>query len=277
MSLPRSCLTLSRLAGLLTVWSNCLAGWWLGGGGHPRKLPFLFAGATLLYVGGTFLTDAFDARLDRQPRSAPAATALAAQGWGLALLALGAAGLFWLGKLPGGFGVAVMSSIILCHLLRRRAVSLVLLPGVCRFFLYLLAASTATNGVTGWALWCGLALAVYVAGVNGVPYRQNIAGPARHWPILLLLVPMLLALIMDDGGCREAGLLLAAVLALWTARCLRPALWSPEKDVAGSVAGLRAGIVFVDLLAAVEAPREISFVFLLLFGATRLLQRPGTP
>jgi hypothetical protein len=33
-----------------------------------------------------------------------------------------------------------------------------------------------------------------------------------------------------------------------------------------------AGIVFVDLLAAAAAPKGLSLIFLLLFGATRLLQ-----
>ena len=74
MSLPqrtpsiRTLLVLGRVSNLPTVWSNCLAGWWLGGGGHFAKLPFLLLVVTLLYLGGMLLNDAFDADFDRQHR-----------------------------------------------------------------------------------------------------------------------------------------------------------------------------------------------------------------
>jgi len=32
------------------------------------------------------------------------------------------------------------------------------LMGICRFFLYVIAASTGLHGVTGTSVWCGLAL-----------------------------------------------------------------------------------------------------------------------
>ena len=64
----RTLLILGRVSNLPTVWSNCLAGWWLGGGGNTGKLPFLFAGTTLLYIGGMYLNDAFDVEFDRQHR-----------------------------------------------------------------------------------------------------------------------------------------------------------------------------------------------------------------
>src|SRR5213075_1303788 len=68
MSFLRTFLILGRVSNLPTVWSNCLAGWWLGGGGNSGMLPFLFAGVTLLYLGGMFLNDAFDVEFDRQHR-----------------------------------------------------------------------------------------------------------------------------------------------------------------------------------------------------------------
>ncbi len=48
----RTLLILGRVSNLPTVWSNCLAGWWLGGGGNFWKLPFLFLGVSLLDTGG---------------------------------------------------------------------------------------------------------------------------------------------------------------------------------------------------------------------------------
>src|SRR6059036_3657743 len=51
----RTFLILGRVSNLPTLWSNCLAGWWLGGAGNPEQLPLLVAGASLLYLSGMFL------------------------------------------------------------------------------------------------------------------------------------------------------------------------------------------------------------------------------
>ena len=61
----RILLILGRASNLPTVWSNCLAGWLLGGGGSLRRLGWLCVGATWLYVGGMYLNDAFDAQFDQ--------------------------------------------------------------------------------------------------------------------------------------------------------------------------------------------------------------------
>src|SRR6202040_661056 len=100
------------------------------------------------------------------------------------------------------------------------------LLGLCRLLLYLVASSTGVDGVTGWSVWCGLALAGYVAGLGySTPRARPPARPA-YWPMLLLACPIVLALVMDANRARQAGLLLSAVLGLWIARCLRQAFWS---------------------------------------------------
>jgi len=42
--------------------------WCLAGRGNLEHLPLLLAGATLLYLGGMFLNDAFDADFDSEHR-----------------------------------------------------------------------------------------------------------------------------------------------------------------------------------------------------------------
>src|SRR5476649_222894 len=64
----RTLLILGRMSNLPTVWSNCLAGWWLSDGGNFWKLPLLLVGVSALYTGGMFLNDAFDADFDQQRR-----------------------------------------------------------------------------------------------------------------------------------------------------------------------------------------------------------------
>src|SRR5947199_6025840 len=64
----RTLLDLGRVSNLPTVWSNCLAGWLLGGGGPAWRFALLCFGATCLYVGGMYLNDAFDVEFDREFR-----------------------------------------------------------------------------------------------------------------------------------------------------------------------------------------------------------------
>ena len=67
--LLRTLLILGRVSNLPTVWSNCLAGWLLGGGGEWLVFAILCSGASLLYIGGMFLNDACDVRFDKQHRT----------------------------------------------------------------------------------------------------------------------------------------------------------------------------------------------------------------
>src|SRR6266849_6042223 len=90
----RTFLLLGRVSNVPTVWSNCLAGWLLGGGGEWPRFAMLCAGATLLYVGGMFLNDAFDAEFDaqhRRERPIPAGAITRATVWrfGFVLLVVG--------------------------------------------------------------------------------------------------------------------------------------------------------------------------------------------
>jgi 4-hydroxybenzoate polyprenyltransferase len=278
MSRLRTLLQLGRLSNLPTVWSNCLAGWWLGGGGNFEKLPFLFVGATFLYIGGMYLNDAFDADFDRQHRGtrpipSGAISVQAVWRWSLAWLAAGSIGLIGLGKVTGMLGVALLLCILAYNALHKLISFAPVLMGICRMLLYVIAASTGVQGVTGWALWCGLALATYVIGLSCLARGESTGGPAPYWPLVLLAAPVPLALIMNTGIYREPGILLSLILVLWTIRSLRPALWSKERNVGAAVANLLAGIVFVDLLAIADASREFALVFFLLFGLALLLQR----
>ena len=68
LSFLRTLLVLGRSSNLPTVWSNCLAGWLLSGGGELKTFLWLCAGATCLYTGGMYLNDAIDANFDLQFR-----------------------------------------------------------------------------------------------------------------------------------------------------------------------------------------------------------------
>jgi 4-hydroxybenzoate polyprenyltransferase len=284
----RALLALSRISRLPTVWSNCLAGWWLGGGGNGQRLPFLFGGATLLYIGGSWLNHAFDAEYDRHHRPArPIPSGVIALRtvwrWGLACLVLGALLLFSLSELTGGLGLGLIFFAILYNTLHRSLSSGPLLKAMCRLFLYLMGASIAAHGFSGALLWCSLALAAYMTGVGLLARWEENPGQAPQWPGLLLLAAPAFALLMNVNGYREPALLLSALLALWLLRAWRQTFWSLEPALGRTVSDLVAGVVFVDWLAVGpvpsalsetnHAPRELSAVFIGLLLVTLLLQR----
>jgi hypothetical protein len=143
---------------------------------------------------------------------------------------------------------------------------------LCRFFLYLAAASSAVSGITGLAVWSALALGFYIVGLSYLARKEATGVTTQVWPQLLLVVPVLLALLVNDGNSRQPALLLIAVMLLWTVRSLR-AVWSQPRNISRAVSGLLAGIVWVDLLAVADEPRAIGAAFVALFSLAVGFQR----
>jgi hypothetical protein len=281
----RTLLILGRVSNLPTVWSNCLAGWWLAGAGRAGKLPLLLLGMSALYTGGMYLNDAFDAEFDRQRRAArpiPSGqiTEVAVWRFGWGWLALGIVLLFGLGKLTGVLALVLAVCIVVYNQAHKLINASPWLMGLCRFWVYVIAGlagaqdATLPNGLPGWSVWCGMALALYIVGLSYVARRESFHGPVPIWPLLFLAAPFILALIMDPGEFRPPALWLALVQGLWVAYCVRPVFQSGNFNIGRVVSGLLAGIVFVDWLAvAPECPRGLSLIFLALFGSTLALQR----
>ena len=275
----QSLLTLARASNLPTVWSNCLAGWWLGGHGHLGDVPFLFAGTTFLYIGGTYLNDAFDVAFDRQQRKErpiPSGEISLSAVWNLGLLwlALGLGCLFWIRLTTGALGVILVACILVYDAIHKVITFSPLLMGACRFLIYPIAASAAVDSVTGWSIWCGLALAAYIIGLSFIARRESARGPAERWPLIFLAAPIVLAFFMNaTPEYRKSASLLSLILGLWMLRCLRSVLWPTGQHLGRVVSGLLAGIVFVDWLAALDVSRNLGIVFLVLFALALLLQR----
>ena len=281
MNRLRTMLTLGRVSNLPTVWSNCLAGWWLGSKSWDRDaqpLPLLLAGATLMYLGGMFLNDAFDEAFDRQyrrERPIPAGLISAQAVWqtGLTLLGAGLICLCFLGKTTAFLGVFLALCILAYDAVHKVFTLSPLLMAGCRLLLYLVAASTGTDGVIGWAVWCGIALGAYIIGLSHVAAKESTRAMVRYWPCVFLAAPIILALLMNTGEYFKDALLVSAALGLWIVRHLRYTFGVTDRNIGRTVSGLLAGIVVVDLLAAVDVPWPLAAVFLGMFMLALLAQR----
>jgi 4-hydroxybenzoate polyprenyltransferase len=269
---------LGRVSNAPTVWSNCLAGWWLGGGGSGWRCLWLTLSVSLLYLGGMFLNDAFDANFDREHRRArPIPSGAISEKetwqWGFSLLAAGAAALIWAGTTTAVLTLLLTGCILLYNMVHKLAAASAVLMGACRLLVYLVSASVARLGVRGNVLWCGLALASYVLGLSWLAQEENGRGPAPYWPAIFLAAPLALAGLSDDGLARPTGNVLSLVLAVWVLWALRHAFWRAEPKVGYAVSRLLAGITLVDLLAVGDLTHPQAGLFLVWFVLALLLQR----
>ena len=274
----RTLLVLGRVSNLPTVWSNCLAGWILGGAGPVDRLALVATGATLLYLAGMYFNDAFDASFDRQhrperPIPSGAISGTAVWQWALVWFSAGLACLWPLGTVPAILGTLLAASIFVYDAIHKIfAFSPVLMAG-CRFFLVLLAASVGNQGVTGLAMWSALALAAYVIGLSFIAQRESTHMALRYWPVLLLLTPLILAAIIDTGPFQTVSIVLSVMLIVWIFRSMRFAFGPGQRNIGRAVSSLLAGIVLVDALAVVPGATWSAIVFATFFLLALIFQQ----
>jgi len=276
----RTLFVLGRVSNLPTIWSNCLAGWWLGGGGNYWKLPFILLGVSALYTGGMFLNDACDEEFDRQrrpERPIPSGKISASLVWrcGFGQLALGIFLLLSCGKVATVGALFLAFFILLYDFTHKFFTASPWLMGACRFWVYIIAGAAGAYGLNGSAIFCGVALAFYVAGLSYVARRESFRGPVPFWPLLLVAVPVILAMTMNAGPFRPPAVWISIAFGLWISRCLWTIFSGAVGNVGLMVSNLLAGIVLVDWLAvAPQISRPTgAMVFLALFGLTKWLQK----
>lgn len=274
----RTLLILGRVSNVPTVWSNCLAGWALGGGGDWQKFFWLCLGATWLYVGGMFLNDAFDAGYDRQyrrQRPIPSGAIAAKEVWafGFFFLLLGVGILFFLGRTTAILTIWLAAFILIYDAIHKVISPSPLVMACCRLLLYLVAASTAARGVSGLAIWSALALAAYIVGLSYLARKETARGALQSWPCYFLAAPIFLALLVNDGGGKQIALSVALLVGLWILWSLRQTFWSAQRNVGITVSLLLAGIPLIDWLAVSGGNFGMSVTFVALFLAALLFQR----
>jgi 4-hydroxybenzoate polyprenyltransferase len=284
-------LRLGRVSNLPTVWTNTATGIVLAGGavGSPATLPLLLA-LSLFYVGGMYLNDAFDARIDaieRPERPIPSRviSARAVFAAGFAMLALGLGLLVWTGYglaagtgiWPGLAGLALGGAIVLYDWYHKDNPLSPALMGLCRVLVYL-TAGLAFAVPPPAILWlAALLLLCYLIGLTYVAKQENLGEVRNLWPLLFLAAPLIYALLSATVSLTSGVLFVLFAIwvgvALWFLRRRQPG------DVPRAVVSLIAGIALLDavLIAAAGAPGVAWLAvggFVLTLGLQRLV--PGT-
>ena len=274
----RTLLILGRASNVPTVWSNCLAGWLIGGMTEYAVLLWLCLGGTLLHIGGMYLNDAFDVGFDRrfrQERPIPAGHIEERTVWvigsgaisgGFLCLVLGA-------NVSTIIGLLLVASILLYDALHKHVSFSPVIMASCRFFLILAAFDSSGNPWQGFALWTAFAMAAYIVGLTYVARRESTGGGIATWPCLFIAAPIGLSFLLNNGRFFWMGLMVSFVLLAWVVWCLQFILLSKNVQIYKTVSGLLAGIPLVDMIAIVGMDPLWMGVMLMLFLAALFFQR----
>lgn len=281
----RTALRLGRVSNLPTVWTDTLAGWVLAGG-YPgwRVVPVMIA-MTLFYVGGMYLNDAFDWRIDARerpsrpiPSGAASARAVFTAGFtllgaGLALLAA-TGGKSWH---PALAGLALGAAILYYDARHKRDPLSPLWMGLCRLLVYVGAGLVAIEQPQG-RLYASAAVALcYLIGLTYIAKQETLTRVTNLWPLLFLAAPLAYGSALAGRDAYSWAAL--TVFAAWGTYALR-FLWRRRAgDIPRSVVSLIAGICLLDgVFLALCGEPGLAALAAAGFAATLGLQRyiPGT-
>ncbi len=267
----RAWMVLGRISNLPTVWSNCLAGCWLGGWNTPRAALVLCLGGTLLYIGGMFLNDVCDVDFDAEfRRERPIVSgALSRRTVIIATVVLFVLGVVLVGRINGRsgmFAVGLTILIVIYDWTHKRTQTGPLLMAGCRFLLYLTAASAGLAGITPRALLFGAALGIYIAGLSYLARSESQPAAISRNLWLLLFAPVVCALALSHS-------IATALRCLPLIFCNGWAMIAGREHIGRAVGLLLAGIVLVDLIAISTTSLPMIAACLALFGVTLLFQK----
>jgi len=308
----KTALILGRVSNLPTIWTNVAAAAVICGfpasiSGGEKAAAFLWAcvSISLFYIGGMYLNDAFDRKIDaverpRRPIPAGLVGARSVFVAGYTMLAAGMLILIILSSLYGStfwgpfFATTLAAAIIFYDVYHKKNPFGPVVMGLCRALVYAAVAFSlcgATCGDSPGLLSAALALWCYIIGLSYIARQENLSNVKNLWPLLFLLAPLALAGIFIASNVRYfdpgkpvaaakniemAALILA--LAGTTARSYY-ILRYKKGAISHAVSVMLAGICLVDALVMSMHGQSFALVAGLAgFVLTRLFQRyiPGT-
>jgi len=280
--------TLGRISNLPTVWSNCLAAWLLSGGqlsssDEIEKIIWLNLGATMLYLGGMFLNDAFDVRFDmanRSERPIPSGiiSVKAVYVLGAILMLIGICCVVWINITAAICSLCLAGSIFWYDYIHKRITWSPLIMGLCRFSLYLLSGAIVFGLITMPVVLGGIMLFGYIVGLSNIARNEATGGRVNSWPCWFLVLPLAYVVGLSVFSFGEVQISIELIVAmviylLWIVRSLLFSFNSKAPNFGRTVSGLLAGIVLFDLVLVSAINTQFCVPFVLLFSLSLLLQR----
>ena len=212
-SRPRAYLLLSRLSNLPTVWTNVLAAFVLAGASRD-SLAGAIAAASLFYVGGMFLNDAFDAPFDARARSdrpIPNGDVSRQEVFasGIALL-LGGELLLALQPHPTAamrWGLGLAAAIVFYDYRHKGRSYGPVIMGACRALVYCTAAAGATGVITMPVAVAAVVMWLYIIALT---VAAKTSGKGHLVPWLLAGICIVDAIMIAGGGAPQLAAVAAA-------------------------------------------------------------------
>jgi 4-hydroxybenzoate polyprenyltransferase len=275
-------LRLGRVSNLPTVWTNALTGALLAGGAPAEKIFLAAVALSGFYIGGMWLNDAFDSKLDAVERPSRPIPSGAAQrqtvfAVGFALLLFGVLLSFVISPKAGNVGLFLAATIIAYDALHKATGLAPLIMALTRFLAYCLGAYAA-GIITNPVLWGGMGLFAYVAGLTYAARGEAVNQIERIWPLIVLSIPVAIALAWTVVSPVATPFLFGLLILLFFA--LQRLIRREKGDIPVAVVSLIAGITLYDavLIAATSESVLYGLLAVVAFALTLSLQRvvPGT-
>ncbi len=296
-------LVIGRVSNLPTVWSNCLAakaltlGPVLAFGALPlfgADDALLLAGATLVYLCGTWLNDVADVDFDRahRPGRPIPAGLLSRPLVGLLGGSAGAAGaglMLWAGA-SGPLVAALLAAVLLYTALHKKWSGGVILMGLCRTLLGAAAASVffryrnAAGPLPWHALAWGAAVGVHIVGLSAMARREATGGKVPVWSRVLLFAPAALVFLgaffklfdltsQDSVFAAVPSIGFSVAALFWTFRSVSHLRADHPARIARSVSSLLAGLALYDAAISASVDLPTALLALAFFAVARVSQQ----
>ena len=282
---------LGRVSNLPTVWTNVWAAAVLAGGSLPASQAiWLLMAFSLLYIGGMYLNDAFDADIDaveRPERPIPSGQVsrrlVYGAGYGMLLggvLMLAGVGLLTgrgLDTWPVLAGLGLAGAIIFYDWTHKKSPLSPAVMGICRALVYVAAGLSVAVPLPAPVLIGAGLLLCYLIGLTYVAKHENLGRIANLWPMAFLAAPVVygVALAVD----RPESALFLVLFVVWVMVSLYFLVRRQAGDIPRAVVSLIAGIALFDaMLVAGSGGAELAWWAVGGFLLTLALQRyvPGT-
>ncbi len=288
---PSILLKLGRISNLPTVWSNVLLGVVISNQIiEDSNVLLLIISFSFFYIGGMFLNDAFDSKIDaieRPERPIPSGKikknivftiGFSLLIFGLILLFLGTILFETINPyIPLLSGFVLCALIVLYNLNHKNNPFSPLIMGLCRVFIYLTTIFVFTSHLQIEIILASTFLLSYLIGLTYIAKQENVGEIKNLWPLCFLFSPIIFGLTNTIDNLTIFPFLLLFTISTFLA--LFFLFRRKKEDIKKSVIILIAGISLFDaLLIAIQGNSILALIAILCFILTILLQKfvPGT-